>query len=376
MKSMIPVVGFGLGMLWFPQVGILSANEYMVRVALPVQGPNIEIVGSQFSVWDEETQEPLLDELKGKLTVAIQGRVLAIQGIEPKPPRVRIRGDGPLRIGHHTLVGEIEIRVGASRRLQAINHLPLERYLVGLLAEEMGVDWPQEALKAQAVASRTFSVHRCLKRQREAYDLSTDTLDQVYRGILNEAEQTESAVKATHGEVLTYGSIPVEALFHACCGGQTRSAKEVFGTAVDYLVQIRDPYCSGCPSENWTVEISIADMENLLNHSRELNWFGTIASMQQVVEEGQPVQNEFSSNHGQKLSFSNQKLRELLGVERVWSSLFSWRPNSTELLFQGHGRGHGVGLCQWGARGMAKRGKGYQEILQFYYPRTELRKMY
>ena len=182
-------------------------------------------------------------ELGPKLEVVVNG--------VPTPfnaPLVLIPGRSPLELGGLAYRGRLEVALSA-KKLTAINLVGLEDYLAGVVPREMPAAWPAEALKAQAVAARSYALaHRLVGKP---FDLYADVRSQVYGGIAAEDLRATAAIKATAGRVLLYDGKPVDALFHSTSGGRTVSAAEAFGTSVPYLVAADDPHSALSPVDRW-----------------------------------------------------------------------------------------------------------------------------
>ena len=139
--------------------------------------------------------------------------------------------------------------------LNAINTLSVDQYVKGVVPNEAPSSWPQAALRAQAIASRSYALS--VQVHGNGFDLYDDTASQVYEGLSSETAATNLAAEATAGEVVTYGGKVAETYFSACSGGHTESVQDVFfGTAVPYLVGVPDPYDGACPLHSWTLEFS------------------------------------------------------------------------------------------------------------------------
>lgn len=177
-----------------------------------------------------------------RLRVTVNGTPTELAG-----PIVFLPGTAPLEVDR-PYRGEIEVGV-TGQKLDAINVLGLEQYLQGVVAQEMPSSWPEEALKAQAVAARSYALAHRLSGK--AFDLYADVRSQVYGGIPGENTRTTAAVQATKGQVLLWQGKPIDALFHSTSGGTTLDAVEVFGKPVPYLVGVDDPYSSLSPVHRW-----------------------------------------------------------------------------------------------------------------------------
>jgi len=356
-----------------PLAGSAAADpdvEYVVRLAVVRGAPEVRVRAEGLRVLDADVRDVLLRGADQELSLRPEGEGIRVSGVRHRPAGVLLASRGPIRVDGRSLVGELEVSLEKGRGLLVVNRLPLERYLEGLLGAEMSSSWPLEALKAQAVAARTYFLHRRLEREAEPFDLSATTLDQVYKGIGQEAARTRQAVEATRGEVLTWGNLPAETLFHACCGGRTRAASAAFGQDVPYLREVDDPDCQACPQRVWSVSLPLERLAERLAARGELR--GAIAEVR-AAPGGELV---VVPAQGGRLQLSPRRLRQLVGAATIPGDDFTWSREGQALELRGRGRGHGVGLCQWGARGMAERGLGYRDILARFYPGLSLRSLF
>ena len=177
-----------------------------------------------------------------KLRVTVNGTPTDLAG-----PVLFLPGTAPLELDR-PYRGQIAVAVTGGK-LDAINVVGLEQYLQGVVAQEMPSSWPDEALRAQAVAARSYALAR--RVGGKAFDLYADVRSQVYGGITGEHPRTTAAIQATKGEVLLYEGRPIDALFHSTSGGSTLDAAEVFGKAVPYLVGVDDPHSALSPVHRW-----------------------------------------------------------------------------------------------------------------------------
>jgi stage II sporulation protein D len=177
-----------------------------------------------------------------KLRVTVNGVPTELVG-----PIVFLPGSAPVEVGR-AYRGQIEVAV-AEQKLEAINVVGLEQYLAGVVPKEMPSAWPGEALKAQAVAARSYALSHRLSSK--SFDLYADVRSQVYGGIPGEDPRATAAIGATKGQVLLWEGKPIDALFHSTSGGATVDAAEVFGKAVPYLVAAEDPHSALSPVHRW-----------------------------------------------------------------------------------------------------------------------------
>ncbi len=247
-----------------------------------------------------------------------------------------------------------------------INVVELEDYVKGVVASEVGVHWPKEALKTQAVLARTYALaHIIRNRNKIFYDVTSSVFHQVYKGD-ETTEEVENAVNETKGQILTYNGEPIMAFYHACSVGQTEDPKEVFGKEYPYLKPIEVPYTPS-PYTLWEKKIPFEILAKALSMNKITN-----VRILNYTSTGRVKEIEFE-NGGNKKVIKATELRRLL----QWTALPSTKINSIKIeedgvVFEGCGFGHGVGMCQWCAFQMAQEGKNYKEILQYFYPGTEI----
>lgn len=274
----------------------------------------------------------------------------------------------------------------AGRRLSVVNELEMEDYLRGVVPSEMPADFPDEALKAQAVAARTYARYRLSERGFAA--LHPTVSDQVYRGASAETDTSNRAVDATRGEVLALGSSVIPAYFHSTCGGMTERASNVWppnplaprDTAwleADSVVfgPRPDAACVASPHFIWTARVPLWQMAAVV---RKMTGRAGLLDLRPLARDESwrvaTFEADFRARGGQTISLpiDGPRLRMTLGPNRLKSLLCDVRLAGGAFLFTGNGWGHGVGLCQWGARGMAAVGATYREILARYYPGASL----
>lgn len=246
----------------------------------------------------------------------------------------------------------------------SIVELDLDEYLYGVVESEMGIrykvdgkvnDIDIEALKAQAVASRTYAVHKIQANKESDYDMTATTKDQVYKGG-DAAEIVKEAVDATSGQVITYDDEVICAYFFSTSGGHTEAPEYVWSSEVPYLKGVEDPYEPYIDGRSeWEARIS-ADK------------YGSIKILER--DENDRV---VALKVGKQTLYKNN-IRMTLGTSLIKSTWFEleYDDKTDEYVFCGRGYGHGVGMSQNGAIGMAESGFDYEEILKWYYTDIEL----
>jgi stage II sporulation protein D len=292
--------------------------------------------------------------------------VLELNGEPLHESEARLVGNKELcRVGERTYRGVLHVRARGDGRLTAANLIEPEAYLRAVVGSEVYGDWPLEALMAQAVAARTFMLHAMAEK---GY---LTRADMAYRGVEAEGRSFDLAVGLTRGIVLLYRGEVLPAYFHSTCGGHTASVEKVFAEPpMPPLSGVACPWCAGSPWFAWRAELTGERIAELLDDER-------IATVTSLAPEGTAPEGcaRYVLVNGE-VRVGAGALRLALAPEGVRSANFGVTPLDGRFLLEGRGYGHGAGLCQWGARGMARAGHGWQEILLHYYPGAELRKAY
>jgi stage II sporulation protein D len=250
----------------------------------------------------------------------------------------------------------------------------VEDYLYSVVAHEMSPGWPPAALQAQAVCSRTYVLQR--SDPRRPYDLVPSQADQVYGGMTKESAAVHAAVDATAGQVLRYAGAFASVAYSSCCGGHTESSSAAWGTGPQpYLQGVVCTHCSDSPNYRWTTQLPLSDLANAF--ASQLAACGRLQDLRITATDasGRAVAFELVGDRGIagvkgstfRLAVGSRVLRSLL-----ISNLHVDAGRSGMVELEGGGLGHGVGMCQWGARGMALAGSALSDILSFYFPGTEL----
>ncbi len=301
-----------------------------------------------------------------KARVESGGRVQVVTGPAEFSGKVRLDG--------RELSGRLEFIAGEGG-LVAVNVVDLEDYVAAVVASEVPRGWPAEALKAQAVAARTFAVAQKVSQGAGARaHLGASVLDQVFKGTAHPEPGALQAAKDTAGEVLTWGAAPIAAYFSASCGGRSESAEAAF-----HLEPGVAPYSRGGEQDlderPWTVRIPLASIGAALRKAGRMQ--AEVLGLRVAERTGSGRAKTMSVRTGAGVrSLAAVELRQILGYRELPSLLFDVSIDGGTAVFRGKGSGHGVGLCQWGARLRAEKGDGYRAILAFYYPGADLRRMY
>jgi stage II sporulation protein D len=349
-----------------------SLNEIRVLIAVIDKPVTIDGQGLKIkSKWDLGDKKDL-----SQILLVPEGGKLKVNDKEVKDT-VRISSDNPINVNGKAYRGILTINKNGDNYI-LVNKLGLDDYLGGVVKNEMSSKWPPEALKAQTVLARTYAVKKILAPRTEFYDLVATVDDQVYSGMGLEDPASDQAIKETAGEVLYFGPDVAEVYYHSCCGGSTEPVEYVWGGSPrPYLGSVKCPYCQDCPNYFWRYPLEGAISPSEL--AKKLGYDGEEVSDMTIKEmsPGQRVTKlavKFKSGVNAEISGNDFRVR--LGRDVVKSTLFRPVHLPAGFVVFGSGSGHGAGLCQYGAKGMAEQDKGYKEILGYYFPGTELKKIY
>ena len=303
---------------------------------------------------------------------------------------IRIKVPG---LSYRYYKGTLNFTFSKKDGIQIINFVGLENYIGSVIGGEMNFG-SFEALKAQAVVSRNFALWNLSATRKTLYDLTDHSLSQVYRGELIMKPIFQKAAAATHGEILTWNNRLILAAYSSTCGGVTASSESVWnGKPLPYLRAVKtNGACRVSPHYRWNSSILKKDLHTALSDAvsaevtgveiGKTDKYGRVISLDLHLSSGEIekikanrfrmiVMKEQDQNRGQEHNYGKNLLK---------STFFALQDDNNQnqkhehrrYNFTGRGLGHGVGLCQWGASGLAKSGWNYKEILKFYYNGVEL----
>lgn len=275
------------------------------------------------------------------------------------------------RQGRQWLVkGDIVLTLQGSR-IAVVNHVNLEKYVAGVVSSEISPEWHEEVLKTQAVAARTYVLHKKLLNEQSLYDVVASVQDQVYTGAKQVNGSVREAVDATRGQVITYERRPIFAAYSSTAAGPTEDAFNVWSKDLPYLKGVDCPFDEDSPRYEWETAIPFGSFEQSLRNEGLV--LGAMATLTPYTFTRSGRVNEVRILHSKgELIVRGQDLRRILGYSKIRSTQFYIESIGQDVVFTGKGAGHAVGLCQWGAKEMAELGYRYESILQYYYPGTDL----
>jgi stage II sporulation protein D len=263
--------------------------------------------------------------------------------------------------------------------LYLMNLIDSQDYVSSVLHKESWPGWPHEFNKVLAICCRTYALEKVIKARtrrkkgsaKVPYDIKNSTIHQTYQGI-HSNEKLNQAVAETAGIIITYQAKPIEAMFDACCGGALPAKMAgVNFTKAPYLARTTVcSYCKKCPNYRWQAVFSSDALKSAFGQD-----LSVIKKIKKVT-----VSKKDGAGYVQELLFSDKHKTITLTGKRVYNALnkkiksmrFTVQAQGNTFVFNGQGYGHGLGLCQWGAREMVEKGSSYKKVLAFYYPHTTL----
>lgn len=382
---------------------LCSDSVHTVRIGIREGSKSVSIMGTQgASIYKNGTlwkkvgaNQPIKIEIKGNDLVVNGSKSNGAVAVRPLQKGVVKLTDG------YSYRGFIEcLQPSKTSGITVVNVVPLEQYLYGVVGKEMSPSWSSEALKAQAVAARTYAVYHKNSFRNKGFDMTDDTRSQVYAGINGEAPSIISAVNATKGEILTYKGKPVEAIFCATAGGWTENSENVWGSYVPYLRGVVDR-SEKMPSYNWTVTvtpeklaanlkaagksvgkvkaITLSPLGKRPMDAADRGVSGRVLSMTIQGSAGsvKMTGNTFQSIMGLKSTLFDMYQDAKTDAKKSKAKETSSRSKTFKIddkkpiTIYGFGWGHGLGMSQYGAYQMAQENKNakntYRKILQHYY---------
>ena len=299
----------------------------------------------------------------------------AFSGSKIKSAVINVSQKRALKLNGSLYAGRFSFFLNKHNQCLIVQSLPLETYVAGVLAGEISPSWDIEAVKAQALAARTFAFHHYLARQKKLYHIVASTSHQVFSGLSRRHPIYTQAVKQTKDEIITHQGKPILAFFNANCGGRTETAQEAWkgGQKLGYLKYTKSPYAKTDPQFNWKLRL---DKDRLSKAFSDYLKGAKVRSVRvsQRTRSGRCKVVEISTRRG-RIAIPGSVMRSRLGDSVVKSTFFQIRRVGKEIYLHGKGYGHGVGLCQWSAKTMAERGYAYQNILRRFYKNIRLQKI-
>jgi stage II sporulation protein D len=346
-------------LLWIAFTAPAQASV-ILRVAIARDVNQVKVGGSTAAIVKDGSGKTLgqLPAMNAYYALAVPGGV-ALDRWKSTLLWIEPTGKGFVYIGDRWYRGRTLI-VPTEKGLTAVNWVDLEEYLYSVIGGEMDTRWPLEALKAQAIAARTYALYeREKQRHNPIYDLgASPDRWQIYKGVISESPATYAAVDSTAGQVLTYRNKIILSVFHACSGGHTENVEDVWGNTLPYLRAVPD-FDQNIQECNWVRSFSPAEISakfpevgNVVKLIPEsLSPYGSVKSLKIVGDKGEKI-------------LKGEEVRTALKLK---STRFTISNSNGAFIFKGLGFGHGLGMSQWGAYNLARQGANHLQILGYYY---------
>ena len=351
-----------------PLIRVLISKQKNLRIRSDRSIPLI-IKGKKFS--NKKIKGLTLKKDNNKTTIFFDKNKQKIYDLQNKAKIVVKSYDGRgIWVGQKRYSGKLNLLVLDSEIL-VINILGIENYLSSVVGSEMPTKWPLEALKAQAIASRTYALRQ---KGNQLYDIDSTQKNQVYNGLESRTYKTSRAVRSTRSLVLTYKNKLINALFHSSSGGMTENSQDVWKTQYPYLSSVKD-FDRNNPKLRWQKKFSKKELESLFPK------IGGIKKIEilNITDTGRVKDVKLFGNYG-SYQMTGVDLRKKLNLKSNFvrfkfvedKKVISDNENSSfpiykNLIVLGQGSGHGVGMSQWGARFMASKGLKAERILKHFY---------
>ncbi|MBE9044633.1 SpoIID/LytB domain-containing protein [Pleurocapsales cyanobacterium LEGE 10410] len=342
----------------------LPAKAIELRVAIEKEVSSLKVGSSTTAIVRDGTGQEI-GELTplSSLAAKPKGQGITINNrVKAKELIIEPQGDGYVWIGDRWYRGRTRL-IRQGNRLTAINHVDLEHYLYSVVGAEAVSTWPLEALKAQAVAARSYALYKRNTAANSIYDVDSTVSTQVYKGLDSEYTTTHEAVDGTLGQIMTYNNQVILAAFHSSSGGYTENVEDIWSSPLPYLRSVVD-YDHESPVFEWQQIVPVSRIRNLVAG------VGRIRGLrpEQMTPRGRVITMRVTGDRG-TATVSGKQLRQALDLR---STLFRVSTDGKNLRVKGRGFGHGLGLSQWGAYYLAKQGVDYHKILAHYYQSADL----
>jgi stage II sporulation protein D len=373
-------------------------------VAPQIQPPRVVTVMPPVAVRPKAVAPAVVVLEKPRLLGPVTPAIVALpQRMEEPWIRVKLTEESDVRpVVRKAYRGRVEVRAMPNGKYVAINVVRMDDYLAGVLPKEILNSWQPATFRAQAVAARTFALYQMLTETPDKpWDVSNDVTSQMYGGIAGETRNSREAVAETRGQVLTAtvnGKTGIFCSFYsACTGGATQDPFEAWGESPVSALSARriGEIENISPSAHFTwpaMWIDKSDISRCVRSWGERNGFAHLTALGEIrsvvitkrnATTGRPTEILLTDTAGRTAPIRAEEFRQMLiydpahAAPKPYSSFFEIRDAGASVeLYNGRGYGHGIGMSQWGAEGLAREGRTYTQILAFFYPGAALRELW
>jgi len=396
----------------------LKVTPKIIRVRLSDLGSTLAIKGSGLTaslamkpeLGSVQADEWVIDCKTSKITQPTTGRSRKLPRsgilIEALPGILSINGRRfreQVVVYPKELVSPYDSQVRNNQQCLVVNHLPVEKYLESVVNGEFNSKWAPPAVEAQIIAARTYAYYQMKEMRKDkgrVFDVESTQKDQVYLGMDVSDSKGSELVAKTKGMILTnpnarFKNNPVKAFYHASCGGSTFLPGQVWGGYFAGYRQVKCPYCATAPSFNWDYSLSFREIEQRihqgLNHDPAIRktwprsyvqnpsrWVLSNVRVKNIGDLAQTMIFDFIDPENLQhlaVDMNGYQVRNWLDATKIKSNRFDLEINGRLAVFHGKGSGHGVGMCQWGAKHMGEIGFTRDQILTHYYPGFRITKI-
>ncbi len=356
-------------------VNCFAAPAKLIRVAIIRDTALVVIsVNGYYKIVDSNNKVVSRGKYLSAAVACVKDQV-TIAGVNYNSAKLLIKADDPesIVIGGRKYRGNIQFVGKDNSRMLVVNYIGLEDYIKGILYHEVSHYWPQEALKAQAIVCRTYAVYQKSQNASRDYDVTNDIYSQVYGGKSSERYRTNKAVDETAGQSLTYQNKIFPAYFHATCAGHTEDARLLWDIDIVPLRGVSCAYCKDSAHFSWHQALPLKQVKDSILKAGHKECGDIVNVLLNERDISGRITDIMIKTSKSDLKISAKDFRTILGANIIKSTNFRVKITGEDVIFEGFGWGHGVGMCQWGAYFMSKEGYDYKQIIQYYYPGAEIR---
>jgi len=376
-RSRVPAIESG------HRVRVNLTSQPARELQVQVQGEfEVRPVGSPRVLFRSSQNKPIRVRANSR-GIQWGSRVIAVGRIVIHPAK-----SPAIWVNDHLYRGDVTVYRRPGGRVMAVNVIDLEQYIASVVDSEMPLTFPAAARRAQAIVARSYVLYQQqLAGARREFDVYASTRSQKYQGyqyrdgrgrkLAGESDSSRQVVQETAGQVALFNGQLFPAYYSAVCGGRTTNGPAVFSDAVAALTSVPCQWCQAAERFRWTRTMSADRATVLLKKHfakngqafQQLKSITTIPDSRDEAAGGSRIQ---VSDGSHTYIIDGRKLRSLFSGSVLPSPYFNARLDGGQVIFDGRGHGHGVGLCQWGARGQALAGRSTTQIIQAYYPGVSL----
>ncbi len=352
---------------------IAQSSRY-IRVAILQGAVSLRLqINGPYEVLDPANNKVLNRGKNLNTTLTSYSTGISLGDIKSSTNKLFIKSDkaDAIMINGRMFRGNMQFIKDDNAKLTAINYIDLEDYVKGISVRETSHYRPIESLKAEVIVFRTFALYKMQENSSRDFDLTSDVYSQVYGGRGAERYRINKAVDETAGMVIAYRGEILPAFYHATCGGHTEDASLLWNINIEPLKGVPCNFCRESPHFSWHSVLAQKELKDTLVKSGY-----KLGNIEDILILGKDRSGRITDlkiiSDKKEIKISAKDFRNIAGPDIIRSTNFRVKVVDDDIVFEGLGWGHGVGLCQWGAYFMAKEGYDYKKILEYYYPGAQI----